>query len=306
MKNFALSILILLLTCLFAQAQILPELEKVKEIKLLESSRDDVRRILADYDLNYSDDTYRYETFSTKNSGILVNYSDGKCSDNYEDWDVSEWKVEEIEISFESPIKTYKSGIDFASYKRERKYINLPRAVIYHNKNWGIAFDVYKHDIYKIYIYPSKKSYSLLCDNQKSKEYISRKDWFKTNLKKRFYYSEPANIPANVENLVLSLPEITANCSSSDSVQNRNCSDGVKAITVSTVAKDPDNDVLTYSYSVSGGKISGRGEKVIWDLSGVKPGSYTIEVIVDDGCGFCGKSMTKTVVVKECPNCGQN
>lgn len=60
---------------------------------------------------------------------------------------------------------------------------------------------------------------------------------------------------------------------------------------------------MIYDYKVSGGKIIGQGANVVWDLSGVKPGTYTITAAVDDGCGLCGKSIIRTVVVKECPNC---
>ncbi len=35
-------------------------------------------------------------------------------------------------------------------------------------------------------------------------------------------------------------------------------------------------------------------------MSGVRPGTYTITVGVDDGCGICGKTQTKTIEVKEC------
>lgn len=70
---------------------------------------------------------------------------------------------------------------------------------------------------------------------------------------------------------------------------------GVEIITKST---NPDYDFLTYNYTVSGGKIVGQGEKVFWDLSNVKPGTYTVTVASDNGCGFCGKTITKTVVVK--------
>jgi len=37
---------------------------------------------------------------------------------------------------------------------------------------------------------------------------------------------------------------------------------------------DPENDVLTFSYKVSGGRIIGTGQKVKWDLTGVSPGTY--------------------------------
>lgn len=75
-----------------------------------------------------------------------------------------------------------------------------------------------------------------------------------------------------------------------------------KQIKVKTVAADPENDVLTYVYNVSGnvsgGKIIGTGAEVIWDLSNVVAGTYKITAGVDDGCGVCGKTVTKTIVIK--------
>jgi hypothetical protein len=90
-----------------------------------------------------------------------------------------------------------------------------------------------------------------------------------------------------------------------------NCSDDM-SVNVSTSASDPENDVLTYNYTVSGGRIVGTGANVSWDLSGVQPGTYTITAGVDDGCGVCGKTVTETVTVVrcdcepirvECPSC---
>ena len=66
---------------------------------------------------------------------------------------------------------------------------------------------------------------------------------------------------------------------------------------------DPENDVLTYNYTVSGGRIVGTGAAVQWDLSGLQPGSYTITAGVDDGCGLCGQTRTETVRVVTCPDC---
>ncbi|MGI8555029.1 MAG: hypothetical protein ACR2LT_01555, partial [Pyrinomonadaceae bacterium] len=108
------------------------------------------------------------------------------------------------------------------------------------------------------------------------------------------------NKPANVTNVLLSQTEITANCPANSS----GCSGDKQTIDISTTAVDPEGDVLEYAYTISGGKIIRQGSaKAIWDLSGVKPGTYTITAAADDGCGFCGKPMTKTVTVKECPNC---
>jgi len=71
---------------------------------------------------------------------------------------------------------------------------------------------------------------------------------------------------------------------------------------LTTTASDPDGDTLLYSYTVTGGRITGEGANVSWDLSGVGPGTYTASVEVDDGCG-CITSSTTTVTVANCPDC---
>ncbi|MEO8072247.1 MAG: PDZ domain-containing protein [Acidobacteriota bacterium] len=104
---------------------------------------------------------------------------------------------------------------------------------------------------------------------------------------------------ANVTNLILNQTEITANCPANSTF----CANSKQVITVSTEAVDPENDVLTYSYTVTAGKIVGQGASVVWDLSGVTPGTYTVTAGVADGCGICGETKTQTVTVKKCPDC---
>src|SRR5215204_3418349 len=70
-------------------------------------------------------------------------------------------------------------------------------------------------------------------------------------------------------------------------------------VTVKTTGNDPEGDLLTYNYSVSGGRIVGTGSNVSWDFNGVVPGNYTITAAVDDGCGLCGTKVTKNVAVLE-------
>ena len=60
---------------------------------------------------------------------------------------------------------------------------------------------------------------------------------------------------------------------------------------------------LTYNYTVSGGRIVGQGANVTWDVGGLQPGTYTITAGVNDGCGVCGQTQTKTITVKECAKC---
>jgi outer membrane protein OmpA-like peptidoglycan-associated protein len=47
-------------------------------------------------------------------------------------------------------------------------------------------------------------------------------------------------------------------------------------------AIDPDGDILTYSWSTTGGKIDGSGDTVTFDASNIAPGKYTLTVTVSD------------------------
>ncbi|MGB7210633.1 MAG: hypothetical protein WBD27_18400 [Pyrinomonadaceae bacterium] len=116
---------------------------------------------------------------------------------------------------------------------------------------------------------------------------------------------EVANIPANVTALTLSDSEIVLPCPAGFKSTSGGCNDS-STISVATTASDTENDVLTYNYTVSGGRITGTGANVSWDLSGAQPGSYTITAGVDDGCGLCGKTQTQTVNIKSCPDCVQD
>jgi hypothetical protein len=116
--------------------------------------------------------------------------------------------------------------------------------------------------------------------------------------------AEVINLPPNVTNLTVSDSEITLPCQPGFQSTSGGCSDST-SVQVTTTALDPENDVLTYNYTVSAGRIVGTGATVSWDLSGVPTGSYTITAGVDDGCGICGKTMTQTVRVVDCPDCKQ-
>lgn len=108
------------------------------------------------------------------------------------------------------------------------------------------------------------------------------------------------NQPANVTNLTLSETEIAAPCPVGQVPrEGQVCSDNM-TVNVTTTAVDPENDVLTYNYTVSQGRIVGQGANVTWDLTGVAPGTYTITSGVDDGCGVCGQTQTKTITVRTC------
>ncbi len=75
-----------------------------------------------------------------------------------------------------------------------------------------------------------------------------------------------------------------------------------RTVELTAAAVDADNDTLLYTWSVTGGTLSGEGRGVVWDLSSVNPGTYTASVEVNDGNQHLVTGTT-TVTVAECTNC---
>jgi hypothetical protein len=113
---------------------------------------------------------------------------------------------------------------------------------------------------------------------------------------------EIINQPANVTNVTVSEATVWLPCPPETRSTSGKCADDF-SVNVATTAVDPENDVLTYNYTVNGGRIVGQGANVTWDLSGARPGTYTITAGVDDGCGICGQTQTRTIEVRECDDC---
>ena len=107
---------------------------------------------------------------------------------------------------------------------------------------------------------------------------------------------------ANVTALAVSDSNVTLGCPPGTRAAEGQTCDESTTVSITTTALDPENDILTYNYTVSGGRIVGSGANVSWDLSGLPAGTYTITAGVDDGCGLCGQTQTQTVTVAPC-NC---
>lgn len=103
------------------------------------------------------------------------------------------------------------------------------------------------------------------------------------------------NRSPNVTSLALDKSDLKFKPVAADSTTLEIRSAPDQLINVTTNAEDAENDVLDYSYTISAGRIIGSGANVSWDLSGSLPGTYTITAKVDDSCGTCGKTITKTV-----------
>jgi len=90
----------------------------------------------------------------------------------------------------------------------------------------------------------------------------------------------------------------TASCSASPASVYAGSND---TVAVHVNANSPDNLPLTYSYTASGGTVEGNGPDARWNPSGVNPGSYTVNVKVDDGKGGTA-SCTAAISVEEKPH----
>ena len=117
----------------------------------------------------------------------------------------------------------------------------------------------------------------------------------KREFRKQFGNKVPydPNFVADVTNLTLDRWELIAGFDIGPKAQ----------VNVFTEYYDPENDVVTYAYMVSGGKIIGQGARVVWDLSGLAPGTYTILAGVSDGVGVCGKTEKRRVEILACETC---
>ena len=284
--------------CGFAFAKSpLAELKKAREIKLLQSTREDVKRILAGYEHDADEDEDNEQTFSTENAEIEVSFAKGDCADDSEYWNVDEWVVTKIEIDPENELKVEDIAFNFSGFTKEVDE-EYPEDYIYQDENSGIVFIIDDKEIRKITIFPSKSNLPFLCEKKETKEVSSYEKRLVDFILEPRYTGCVSYTPI-VNSVTLSAKEIIIGCDD----ENGSCANNNEKISVTANATDAENDVLTYNYKVSGGKVVGQGAEVIWDLTGVKPGTYTITVGADDGCGLCCPTKTETVVVKECSDC---
>jgi hypothetical protein len=108
----------------------------------------------------------------------------------------------------------------------------------------------------------------------------------------------PNNPPTTAVSASPSRVVLAADCPSGERPRE-GCVATSSQVQLAANATDPDGDTLLYTWSTTGGRITGDGANVTWDLSGVQPGTYTASVEVDDGCGCIAFSST-TVTVERC------
>lgn len=288
MINLSIALLLSLFLSGLASAQTpAAVLKQVRQIKLLDTSRGDVRKLMHEYVLESEDDeSDRYSNFG---ADIKVYFSSGSCADDPEEDDPSQiWKVQagnatRIELSFEDEISVKDLGLDFTKLMKEQRYNYSENLLIYHDKRSGVAVEIGGEEVHNIFLFPGMPAAKSLCkESVTAKQFYERESWYSEKLENRD--GDCINQFANVVDVELSSNEIEVTLT--------------RTVSVNTVATDPENDVLTYNYTVTAGRIIGQGAKVVWDLTGVNAGTYTITAGVDDGAGVIGTTVIKTVTVK--------
>lgn len=259
-------------------------IERARQITLLQDDSIKVRGILHDL-IADNDPTDSSDDFEMDGTTIEVFYGANDCEEEDDAvWDVPTGKAFRVEIEWDSDVTAADLGIELSKLEKEQVYTGNEDRFIYHDKNKGFAVEVDEGLVSKVILFPAKSSNAKVCDSKFAKEFVSYKSWFGSKqLKDRTGIICVAG-PANVTALGLSTDELFNLAQ--------------KKVNVTVTAVDPENDPLVYVYVVSAGKIVGSGAKVIWDLSGVGPGMYTITAGVDDGCGLCGTTKTQVITIK--------
>lgn len=112
----------------------------------------------------------------------------------------------------------------------------------------------------------------------------------------------PITVPNNPPTTAVSASPTAITLPCREGFSSETCTATSPQVQLAANATDPDGDTLLYTWSTTGGRITGEGANVTWDLSGVQPGTYTASVEVDDGCGCIAFSST-SVTVNECTDC---
>ena len=134
--------------------------EEWRGIKPLCSTRADVEQILGQ-PLEANGRVYRLE-----NEWATVTYSDGVCSQEFEDWDVPKDTV--LSISVRSGLKLFSElKVDSAKFVKIHEHI---QAIFYYkNKEDGILYYVNGDYINAVLYFPSAKDNRLLCPKVEKK-----------------------------------------------------------------------------------------------------------------------------------------
>lgn len=111
-------------------------------------------------------------------------------------------------------------------------------------------------------------------------------------------FATAASAQSRTRNRVASAPTLSL---TSDPAVIRNCEGDTATVRLNANARSNSGNDLRYKWSANGGRISGDGASVVWNLAGAAPGVYQAVVDVDEGDPNCAAFASVAVVVTECP-----
>lgn len=280
-KCFLYLTLILLVSGVICGQTLDSAIDQARQIRLLEADRGVVRGVFHNFILNSSDDLT--DEFSWDGIDIEVFYSGGECdSDNDEVWQTIKGNAHRIVITGDG-LTVDKLSLDLNKFQKEQVYNGIDEHLIYHDKKSGIAVEVAEDEVESVTLFPPISTKEKTCETKYAKEFVSMASWFGSKKLEDRFACVLSNTNADVTGVSISHDVISALTP--------------KQVKVFVTAVDPEGDVLTYNYTVTGGRVVGAGAKVVWDLAGVRPGTYTLTAAVDDGAGPIGKQVTKSVTI---------
>jgi hypothetical protein len=120
-------------------AQTIKVIEKIKALKILSSTREDLRKIFSEAK---NDEDFYAESFYLKEGEIFAQYSVGLCGENNKTgWHVPEWTITSIWFELGKPFNPQKLKIDFTGFKKTSIF-DVLGAFEYDNAETGISYSV--------------------------------------------------------------------------------------------------------------------------------------------------------------------
>ena len=259
-----------------------------RSLILLKSKAADVRQRL-------SSDTFDIwqspgqQVFFRRSENIYTYYSTARCVGAREGYDSDFilpdiWKVDEgllVLVRFEPKreLSLTALGLDLSTFKKERLFRSQPLYFVYFDKSAGVAIRSWGNSVESVDLFPGAANRELLCEGSKIANFFSKGRW--RLAKEHKENSVDFNHPGNVADIKIE-----------PSTMNP------RIVTITVVAKDAENDVLTYLFRTSAGEIISKGNVATWDLTTMPAGAYEIKVAVDDGLGPRGAWLSKWIEIK--------
>lgn len=165
--RYILCIILLLFSINGIKAQEPDWFTKMKQIKLLSDTREEIKQSLGKPKNNESEKLSW--TYNLSEGNLYILYSTGVCKSQAVEglqaihgWKVPKWTVVEVGFEPNEILKPSRLNINFEEFTSTPVY-DIPDAIEYRNDDLGIDYTVYKGKILDINFRPAKSLNHLIC-----------------------------------------------------------------------------------------------------------------------------------------------